>query len=65
MEKSTEEQAKEARRAYQREYARTHRDIINKANRKWTAKNKDKVQQNQMRYWLKKAQQQQADGAEQ
>lgn len=57
-EKTVLEQAREARRAYQREYAKKNRDKMNAANRKWAHKNPEKVRANQLRYWMRKAQQQ-------
>lgn len=49
-------QAQQAKREYQRAYAKAHRERLNEYQRKWNKANPDKVRANRQRYWLKKAQ---------
>lgn len=52
------EEAKEARRKYQREYRRAHPEIRKKQQeytRKWKQAHPEKNQEYQCRYWEKKA----------
>lgn len=57
MEKTVENTvaAKEAQRAYKRQYRRRNRDRINAQQRDWYARNPDKVKEYQKRYWERKA----------
>lgn len=47
--------AREARRAYMREYRKENRERINARQREWRAKNHGKVKEYQMKYWEKKS----------
>ena len=49
-----EEQAKEARRAYAREYARKNREKLKAYRKEWEKKNPEKVKSYQLNYWSKK-----------
>lgn len=49
------EEAKEARRAYKREWSRKNRDKIREYHKRWRRNNPDKVQAAQERYWERKA----------
>jgi hypothetical protein len=51
------EEAKAARRAYQREYRKKHHEHYLERMKEWRAKNKDKVRQHNINYWEKKARQ--------
>ena len=50
------EEAKEARREYNRAYARKNRERLREYQREWRARNRDKVKQYHRTYWQKKAQ---------
>ena len=50
------EAAKEAQKAYAREYKRRNRERLNEYQRKWRKNNPDKVKAATARYWEKKAQ---------
>lgn len=49
------EAAKEARRAYAREYRKKNRERINEKHRQWQVNNPDKVKAAVSRYWERKA----------
>lgn len=49
------EAAKEARRAYQREWNRKNRDKINAIQRRWRKEHPDEAKAQQERYWERKA----------
>lgn len=51
------EEAKTARRAYQREYRKKHHEHYLERMKEWRAKNKDKVRQHNINYWEKKGRQ--------
>lgn len=55
------EEAKALRRAYQREYRRTHPEQVEKQREytsQWKRRNREKCHEYQRRYWEKKAAQQ-------
>ncbi len=49
------EQAKEARRAYQREWREKNKEHIRAYHKDWRAKNPEKWKQTQANYWERKA----------
>ena len=49
------EEAKEARRAYYRNYYAKNREKLNEYRREWSKKNPDKVKAAFNRYWKKKS----------
>lgn len=49
------EDAKQARREYQREYKRRNAERINAYNRAWRKANPDKTRKYNANYWSKKA----------
>lgn len=49
------DEAKEARRKYQREYKRKNAEKINAYNRAWRKANPEKARQYNLNYWSKKA----------
>ena len=49
------DEAKEARRKYQREYKRKNAAKINAYNRAWRKANPEKARQYNLNYWSKKA----------
>ena len=49
------DKAKEARRAYQKEYKRKNAEKINAYNRAWRKANPEKTRQYNQNYWSKKA----------
>ena len=50
-----QEQIKQLKRDYYKNYRLNNKDKINEYQRKYRAKNKDKVKQYNKTYWLKKA----------
>lgn len=49
------EEARAARRAYQREWRRKNRDKVNSYRRKWRQANPDKIRQQEERHWQRVA----------
>ena len=49
-----EEKAREARRAYAREYAKKNREKLREYRKKWEKENPEKVKSYQLNYWSKK-----------
>lgn len=56
------DEAKEARRAYQRKWRKDNRTAIREYQRNWRNANPDRVKQYQEEYWARKAQQNQTEG---
>ena len=54
--------AKEARRAYQRQWRKENRTAILEYQRNWRNANPDRVKQYQEEYWMRKAQQTTPEG---
>ena len=48
------DEAKEARRAYQRQWRKDNRTAIREYQRNWRSENTDKVREYQERYWENK-----------
>lgn len=60
---ATGEAAREARRAYHREYRRKNREHILERERRWRAEHPEQVRERQRRFWARKAAEQtQCDG---
>lgn len=51
------EQAKKARREYMKEYRKKNKERLDAMNREWKKNNPDKVRENNIRYWERKAKQ--------
>ena len=56
------DEAKEARRAYQRQWRKDNRTAIREYQRNWRNANPDRVKQYQEKYWARKAQRNQTEG---
>ena len=56
--------AKEARRAYQRQWRKDNRTAIREYQRNWRAQNPGLVREYQERYWARKAFERSSDRAE-
>lgn len=56
------DEAKEARRAYQRQWRKDNRTAIREYQRNWRNANPDRVKQYQEEYWARKAQQTTPEG---
>lgn len=54
-------EAREAQRAYRREYVAKNREKINGYNRQWKKNNPDKARKYRVDYWERKAQQTKTD----